>query len=162
MTKCSHHGSKAGWGLRWLSHLALPRYKSFHMCCFFDVLTFFLLSLFSFRELYPALAISLQSVHSVLDSSSPLLPLQLQRVQALLSLLTQITNTAGCHQELQTSMVGYGPRSSLLIQNKMKKKKQTFFSSLCYLSAHREKSAPHLPRCPGVTSQGCSHHCWGI
>ncbi|XP_011616044.2 RNA polymerase II-associated protein 1 [Takifugu rubripes] len=58
-----------------------------------------------FIELYPSLAKSLQSVHRVLDSSNPLLPLQIQRVQALLSLLTQVTNTAGCHQELQTSMV---------------------------------------------------------
>lgn len=147
MTKCSHHGSKAEWGLRWLSHLALPRYKSFHMCCFFDVLTFFLLSLFSFRELYPALAMSLQSVHGVLDSSSPLLPLQLQRVQALLSLLTQITNTAGCHQELQTSMVGYGPRSSLLIQNKMKKKKKPSFH-LYVTSQLTGRRVP--PTSPGV------------
>uniref|UniRef100_H3DIW6 RNA polymerase II associated protein 1 n=1 Tax=Tetraodon nigroviridis TaxID=99883 RepID=H3DIW6_TETNG len=58
-----------------------------------------------YTDLYPGLAKSLQSVHGVLDSSSPQLPLQLQRVQALLSLLTQVTNTAGCHQELQASMV---------------------------------------------------------
>lgn len=64
-----------------------------------------ILSFSSYRELYPSLAKSLQSVHRVLDSSNPLLVLQIQRVKALLSLLTQVTNAAGCHQELQTSMV---------------------------------------------------------
>uniref|UniRef100_A0A8C4HZG1 RNA polymerase II associated protein 1 n=1 Tax=Dicentrarchus labrax TaxID=13489 RepID=A0A8C4HZG1_DICLA len=52
-------------------------------------------------DLYPGLAKALQSVHRVLAPSDPLLPLQLQRVLALLSLLTQVTHTAGCHQELQ-------------------------------------------------------------
>lgn len=56
-------------------------------------------------DLYPGLAKALQSVHRVLDPSDPLLPLQLQRVLALLSLLTQVTHTAGCHQELQAGMV---------------------------------------------------------
>lgn len=122
--------------------------------CFFSILSS------SFRELYPGLAKSLQSIHSVLDSSSPLLPLQLQRVQALLSLLTQVTRTAGCHQELQSAMVRYRSGLSPFIQNK--NNVIVFFSFVCYLSAHREKSAPHLLRCPGVTSQACSHHCWGI
>ncbi|TKS86639.1 RNA polymerase II-associated protein 1 [Collichthys lucidus] len=57
-------------------------------------------------DLYPGLVKALQSVHRVLASSDPLLqPLQLQRIQALLSLLTQVTHTAGCHQELQAGMV---------------------------------------------------------
>ncbi|XP_039992722.1 RNA polymerase II-associated protein 1 [Xiphias gladius] len=56
-------------------------------------------------DLYPALVKALQSVHQVLDPSDPLLPLQLQRVLALLSSLTQVTHTAGCHQELQAGMV---------------------------------------------------------
>ncbi|XP_044231056.1 RNA polymerase II-associated protein 1 [Thunnus albacares] len=56
-------------------------------------------------DLYPALVKALQSVHRVLAPSDPLLPLQLQRVLALLSLLTQVTHTAGCHQELQAGMV---------------------------------------------------------
>ncbi|XP_040054704.2 RNA polymerase II-associated protein 1 [Gasterosteus aculeatus] len=56
-------------------------------------------------DLYPGLAKTLQSVHTVLSLADPLLPLQLQRVLALLSLLTQVTHTAGCHQELQTGMV---------------------------------------------------------
>ncbi|XP_037343044.2 RNA polymerase II-associated protein 1 isoform X2 [Pungitius pungitius] len=56
-------------------------------------------------DLYPGLAKTLQSVHAVLSLADPLLPLQLQRVLALLSLLTQVTHTAGCHQELQTGMV---------------------------------------------------------
>uniref|UniRef100_A0A673C599 RNA polymerase II associated protein 1 n=1 Tax=Sphaeramia orbicularis TaxID=375764 RepID=A0A673C599_9TELE len=56
-------------------------------------------------DLYPALVKELQSVHRVLAPSHPLVPLQLQRVLALLSLLTQVTHTAGCHQELQAGMV---------------------------------------------------------
>ncbi|CAK6956948.1 RNA polymerase II-associated protein 1 [Scomber scombrus] len=56
-------------------------------------------------DLYPALVTALQSVHRVLAPSDPLLPLQLQRVLALLTLLTQVTHTAGCHQELQAGMV---------------------------------------------------------
>uniref|UniRef100_A0A8C3G6L8 RNA polymerase II associated protein 1 n=1 Tax=Cyclopterus lumpus TaxID=8103 RepID=A0A8C3G6L8_CYCLU len=42
---------------------------------------------------------------SSLIRDNPLLPLQLQRVLALLSLLTQVTHTAGCHRELQAGMV---------------------------------------------------------
>ncbi|XP_022077076.2 RNA polymerase II-associated protein 1 [Acanthochromis polyacanthus] len=56
-------------------------------------------------DLYPALVKALQSVHRLLPPSDPLLPLQLQRLLALLSLLTQVTHTAGCHQELQAGMV---------------------------------------------------------
>ncbi|XP_061599739.1 RNA polymerase II-associated protein 1 [Cololabis saira] len=58
-----------------------------------------------YLDLYPALVKSLQSVHQLLPSSNPLLPLQLQRLLALLSLLTQVTHTAGCHQELAAGMV---------------------------------------------------------
>uniref|UniRef100_A0AAQ5Y6S2 RNA polymerase II associated protein 1 n=1 Tax=Amphiprion ocellaris TaxID=80972 RepID=A0AAQ5Y6S2_AMPOC len=60
-------------------------------------------------DLYPALVKTLQSVHRVLSPSDPLLPLQLQRLLAQLSLLTQVTHTAGCHQELQAGMVRYVP-----------------------------------------------------
>ncbi|KAM4625484.1 RNA polymerase II-associated protein 1 [Polymixia lowei] len=56
-------------------------------------------------DLYPVLVKALQSVPRALAPSDPLLPLQLQRVLALLSLLTQVTHTAGCHQELQAGMV---------------------------------------------------------
>nr|XP_046269067.1 RNA polymerase II-associated protein 1 isoform X2 [Scatophagus argus] len=56
-------------------------------------------------DLYPGLAKALQSVHRVLAPSDPLLPLQLQRVLALICLLTQVTHTAGCHQELQAGVV---------------------------------------------------------
>ncbi|KAA8582160.1 hypothetical protein FQN60_008900 [Etheostoma spectabile] len=58
-----------------------------------------------FIDLYQGLAKAVQSVHRVLVPSDPLLHLQLQRVLALLSLLTQVTHTAGCHQELQAGMV---------------------------------------------------------
>uniref|UniRef100_A0A3Q1JYV1 RNA polymerase II associated protein 1 n=1 Tax=Anabas testudineus TaxID=64144 RepID=A0A3Q1JYV1_ANATE len=57
-----------------------------------------------FKDLYPALVKTLQSVHQALAPSDPLLPLQLHRILALLSLLTQVTHTAGCHQELQAGM----------------------------------------------------------
>lgn len=62
---------------------------------------------FFHRDLYPALVKTLQSVHQALDPSDPLMPLQLQLMLALLSLLTQVTHTAGCHQELQAGMVRY-------------------------------------------------------
>ncbi|KAM9842185.1 RNA polymerase II-associated protein 1 [Aulostomus maculatus] len=56
-------------------------------------------------DLYPALVKALQGLHIIVAHSGTLLPLQLQRVLALLSLLTQVTHTAGCHQELQAGMV---------------------------------------------------------
>ncbi|XP_072221291.1 RNA polymerase II-associated protein 1 [Leuresthes tenuis] len=58
-----------------------------------------------YLDLYPALVKALQSVHRVLPPSDPLLPLHLQRFLALLSLLTQVTHSAGCHQEIQAGMV---------------------------------------------------------
>lgn len=88
-----------------MSDFTFSRYKN--LCAASFLVFISVLSSSSHRELYPGLAKSLQSVLRVLDSSNPLLPLQIQRVQALLSLLTQVTNTAGCHQELQTSMVRY-------------------------------------------------------
>ncbi|XP_077413807.1 RNA polymerase II-associated protein 1 isoform X2 [Vanacampus margaritifer] len=56
-------------------------------------------------DLYPALVMALQSVHKTLALSDPLMHLQLEKVLALLVLLTQVTHTAGCHQELQAGMV---------------------------------------------------------
>ncbi|XP_019742793.1 RNA polymerase II-associated protein 1 isoform X2 [Hippocampus comes] len=56
-------------------------------------------------DLYPALLTALQSVRTALDPADPLLHLQLEKVLALLTLLTQVTHTAGCHQELQAGMV---------------------------------------------------------
>lgn len=58
-----------------------------------------------FVDLYPSLANVLQSVPRALDPPDALLPLRLQWILAVLSLFTQVTNTAGCHQELHTSMV---------------------------------------------------------
>uniref|UniRef100_A0A8D3EBV5 RNA polymerase II associated protein 1 n=1 Tax=Scophthalmus maximus TaxID=52904 RepID=A0A8D3EBV5_SCOMX len=63
--------------------------------------------------LYPALVKALQSVQRALNPSDPLLPLQLQRVLALLSFLTQVTHTAGCHQELQAGMNCFKPVETL-------------------------------------------------
>ncbi|XP_034015241.1 RNA polymerase II-associated protein 1 [Thalassophryne amazonica] len=59
----------------------------------------------TYIDLYPTLVKTLQSVQRVLVPCDPLLPLQLQRFLALLSLITQVTHTAGCHQELQADMV---------------------------------------------------------
>nr|XP_061798928.1 RNA polymerase II-associated protein 1-like [Nerophis lumbriciformis] len=56
-------------------------------------------------DIYPALLTALQSVRRALAPSDPLMHLQLQKVLALLTLLTQVTHTAGCHQELQAGMV---------------------------------------------------------
>ncbi|KAL0969305.1 hypothetical protein UPYG_G00225320 [Umbra pygmaea] len=56
-------------------------------------------------DLYPILVTVLQSAHRPWSPSEALLPLELQRLQALLTLLTYVTNTAGCHQELQTGLV---------------------------------------------------------
>ncbi|MEQ2210246.1 hypothetical protein XENOCAPTIV_010406, partial [Xenoophorus captivus] len=64
-------------------------------------------------DLYPALVRTLQAVHSTLSAPDSLLSLQLHRLSALLSLLTQVTHTAGCHQELQSGMV----RSSSVVCN---------------------------------------------
>ncbi|XP_076021736.1 RNA polymerase II-associated protein 1 isoform X2 [Genypterus blacodes] len=59
----------------------------------------------TYIDLYPALVKALQSIHRALTPTDPLLPLHIQRLSALLSLLTQVTHTAGCHQELQAGLV---------------------------------------------------------
>ncbi|CAL8286949.1 unnamed protein product [Lota lota] len=59
----------------------------------------------TYIELYSVLVQALQSVSGDLVPSGPLLALQLQRVLALLALLTQVAHTAGCHQELQAAML---------------------------------------------------------
>ncbi|XP_020569360.1 RNA polymerase II-associated protein 1 isoform X1 [Oryzias latipes] len=56
-------------------------------------------------DLYSALLKSLQSGHRLAPPSHALQPLQLQRLSALLSLLTQVTHAAGCHQELQAGVL---------------------------------------------------------
>uniref|UniRef100_A0A673Z478 RNA polymerase II associated protein 1 n=1 Tax=Salmo trutta TaxID=8032 RepID=A0A673Z478_SALTR len=58
-----------------------------------------------YTDLYPILVRVLQSAHRPWRPSDPLLPLELHRLQALLTLLTQVTHTAGCHQELQAGLV---------------------------------------------------------
>ncbi|XP_055015783.1 RNA polymerase II-associated protein 1 isoform X2 [Boleophthalmus pectinirostris] len=60
-----------------------------------------------YLDLYPALLKSLQSP-GPLALSEPLFPERLQRLLALICLLTQITHTAGCHQELQAVMLSGG------------------------------------------------------
>lgn len=54
-------------------------------------------------DLYPALVKSLQSAGRMVPSE-PLQHERLQMLLALMCLLTQITHTAGCHQELQSTM----------------------------------------------------------
>lgn len=68
------------------------------------------IALCTHRDLYPSLVNLLQSVPRVLGASDPLLPLTLQWILAVVSLLTQVTNTGGCHQELHTSVVRYSRR----------------------------------------------------
>ncbi|XP_076834732.1 RNA polymerase II-associated protein 1 isoform X2 [Brachyhypopomus gauderio] len=58
-----------------------------------------------YTDLYPVLVKALQAAHKPCGPSESLLPLELQRVAALLSLLTQVTHTAGCHQELQAALL---------------------------------------------------------
>ncbi|KAK7904347.1 hypothetical protein WMY93_016954 [Mugilogobius chulae] len=65
-----------------------------------------------YLDLYPALLKSIQSP-GLLGPSEPLLPDRLQRLEALVCLLTQITHTAGCHQELQIDMLRSGVEDSL-------------------------------------------------
>lgn len=62
--------------------------------------------------LYPALVKSLQAA-GPLTPLEPLLQERLQRLQALVCLLTQVTHTAGCHQELQSIMRSSGGEESV-------------------------------------------------
>uniref|UniRef100_A0A8C9VXR7 RNA polymerase II associated protein 1 n=1 Tax=Scleropages formosus TaxID=113540 RepID=A0A8C9VXR7_SCLFO len=57
-----------------------------------------------YRDLYPILVQTLQSHPMRWPPGHVLRPLELQRVQALHTLLTNVTHTAGCHQELQASL----------------------------------------------------------
>ncbi|KAL2099098.1 hypothetical protein ACEWY4_005578 [Coilia grayii] len=57
-----------------------------------------------YSDLYPVLMKELQSFPRPDSSPDPLIPLKLQRAQAILTLLTQVTHTAGCHQELQAAL----------------------------------------------------------
>lgn len=59
----------------------------------------------TYIDLYPVLVRVLQSGHRTRPPKDPLLALELQRTQAVFSLLTQVTHTAGCHQELQAGLV---------------------------------------------------------
>uniref|UniRef100_A0A3P8XC93 RNA polymerase II associated protein 1 n=1 Tax=Esox lucius TaxID=8010 RepID=A0A3P8XC93_ESOLU len=53
-------------------------------------------------DLYPVLVKALQSAPWPRSPSDPLLSLELRRHQALLTLLTHVTHTAGCHQDAPT------------------------------------------------------------
>ncbi|XP_017332587.1 RNA polymerase II-associated protein 1 [Ictalurus punctatus] len=58
-----------------------------------------------YKDMYPVLVKALQVAHKPCAPSEALLVLELQRVKALLVLLTQVTHTAGCHQELQSGLL---------------------------------------------------------
>ncbi|XP_058255897.1 RNA polymerase II-associated protein 1 [Hemibagrus wyckioides] len=58
-----------------------------------------------YKDLYPVLMKALQAAHKPCALSEPLLVLELHRVKSLLALLTQVTHTAGCHQELQSGLL---------------------------------------------------------
>ncbi|XP_062325700.1 RNA polymerase II-associated protein 1 [Osmerus eperlanus] len=59
----------------------------------------------TYIDLYPVLVRVFQSGQHARPPGDPLLALELQRTQALVTLLTQVTHTAGCHQELQAGLV---------------------------------------------------------
>ncbi|KAJ8353581.1 hypothetical protein SKAU_G00211480 [Synaphobranchus kaupii] len=56
-----------------------------------------------YRDLYPLIVKALQCVPRVWAPADPLRPLELHRLLGLLTLLTNVTHTAGCHQELQSA-----------------------------------------------------------
>ncbi|KAK2878391.1 hypothetical protein Q8A67_019182 [Cirrhinus molitorella] len=58
-----------------------------------------------YTDLYPVLVKRLQAGNQLCASSEAVLFLELDRIRALLVLLTQVTQTAGCHEELQRDMV---------------------------------------------------------
>ncbi|ROL44981.1 RNA polymerase II-associated protein 1 [Anabarilius grahami] len=58
-----------------------------------------------YMDLYPVLVKRLQAGNRPCASSEAVLFLELDRIRALLVLLTQVTQTAGCHEELQRGLV---------------------------------------------------------
>ncbi|KAK3537597.1 hypothetical protein QTP70_016995, partial [Hemibagrus guttatus] len=58
-----------------------------------------------YKDLYPVLMKALQAAHKPCALSESLLVHELHRVKSLLVLLTQVTHTAGCHQELQSGLL---------------------------------------------------------
>lgn len=120
---------------------------------------FFILSPFSpHRDLYPALVRTLQSVHSLQPSSDPLPSLQIQRLSALLSLLTQVTHTAGCHQELQAGAGRYREETTQSVRSIL----LFLHVRFVFTTALEEKNTRLRPPCPGVRSLVCRRPCWDI
>ncbi|KAI4900398.1 hypothetical protein NFI96_017778 [Prochilodus magdalenae] len=66
-----------------------------------------------YTDLYSVLVTTLQAAHKLSSPSEALLLLELHRVKALLVLLTQVTHTAGCHQELQSDLLSSQGTESL-------------------------------------------------
>ncbi|XP_066540169.1 RNA polymerase II-associated protein 1 [Hoplias malabaricus] len=64
-------------------------------------------------DLYPTLVKALQATHRPSAPSESLLMLKLHQMKALLVLLTQVTHTAGCHQELQSALLNSQGTESL-------------------------------------------------
>uniref|UniRef100_A0A672RD76 RNA polymerase II associated protein 1 n=1 Tax=Sinocyclocheilus grahami TaxID=75366 RepID=A0A672RD76_SINGR len=58
-----------------------------------------------YTDLYPVLVKRLQAGNRLCASSEAVLFLELDRIKALLVLLTRVTQTAGCHEELQRDLV---------------------------------------------------------
>uniref|UniRef100_A0A671R2D2 RNA polymerase II-associated protein 1-like n=1 Tax=Sinocyclocheilus anshuiensis TaxID=1608454 RepID=A0A671R2D2_9TELE len=58
-----------------------------------------------YTDLYPVLVKRLQAGNRLCASSEAVLFLELDRIKALLVLLTWVTQTAGCHEELQRDLV---------------------------------------------------------
>ncbi|TSN67143.1 RNA polymerase II-associated protein 1 [Bagarius yarrelli] len=57
-----------------------------------------------YKDLYPVLIETLQAAHKPCAPSESLIDLELHRLKSLLVLLTQVTHTAGCHQELKSGL----------------------------------------------------------
>lgn len=64
-----------------------------------------------YRDLYPVLVKNLQSLPHLLSECQDYLtlPLSIQRATAIVTLLTQVTQTAGCTAELQARLSSSGP-----------------------------------------------------
>uniref|UniRef100_A0A4W4GEB8 RNA polymerase II associated protein 1 n=1 Tax=Electrophorus electricus TaxID=8005 RepID=A0A4W4GEB8_ELEEL len=99
-------------------------------------------------DLYPVLVKTLQAAQKPCGPSEPLQLLELQRITALLSLLTQVTHTAGCHEELQSALLRvcsyYCRSSSIICQPVLRAPSPVAVPSLPSLGCCRAQSARGL------------------
>lgn len=103
-----------------------------------------------YRDMYPVLVKALHAAHNPCAPSESLLLLELQRVKSLLVLLTQVTLTAGCHQELQSELLRYDTHKQHL------KYFEAFSDNSFCVTALRGLSVSPHPQWCGVMCLGCS------